>query len=215
MKFASYFDHALLKPEMTVDDVKQLCEDAKSAQFASVCVPPYFVSEAISALEGSSVKVTTVIGFPFGYSPTVAKVEEIKRGIDEGAAEFDVVINLSAVKSGHWDFVRADMDRMLAACHLRSKKIKFTFETASLTEEEIQRLCEISNEIQPNFVNISTGFNGAGATVETVALLRSLLKSTIQIKASGDIASKELATALIDAGANRIGTSHCLEILGA
>ncbi len=200
---------------MTVDDVKQLCEDAKSAQFASVCIPPYFVSEAISALEGSSVKVTTVIGFPFGYSPTVAKVEEIKRGIDEGAAEFDVVINLSAVKSGHWDFVRADMDRMLAACHLRSKKIKFTFETASLTEEEIQRLCEISNEIQPNFVNISTGFNGAGATVETVALLRSLLKSTIQIKASGDITSKELATALIDAGANRIGTSHCLEILGA
>lgn len=214
MKFASYFDHALLRPEMTVDDVKQLCEDAKKAQFSSVCVPPYFVSEAVSALGRSRVKVTTVIGFPFGYSPTVAKVEEIKRAIDEGAAEFDVVINMAAVKSGHWDVVRTDMDRMLAICHMRSKKIKFTFETGSLSVEEVQQLCLISNELKPDFVNTSTGFNGPGATIEAVTLLRSLLNASIKIKASGGITTEEQAKALIEAGANRIGTSNSLTIIG-
>ena len=213
MKFASYFDHALLRPEITVDDVKRLCEDAKSARFFSVCVPPYYVSEAVSALDGSPVKVITVIGFPFGYSPTVAKVAETKRGIDEGAAEFDVVINLSAVKSGRWDFVRADIDRMLTACHLRSKKIKFTFETSILTTEEIEKLCEISNDIQPDFVNTSTGFNGPGATVEVVALMRTLLNPAIKIKATGDIRTVEAAKALIDAGADRIGSSFCMEMV--
>jgi len=208
MKFASYFDHALLRPEVTVDDVKQLCEDAKKAQFTSVCVPPYYVSEAVSALGRSRVKVITVIGFPFGYSPTVAKVEEIKRAIDEGAAGFDVVVNMAAVKSGHWNTVRTDLDRMLAISHIRSKKIKFTFETGSLTKKEIEKLCEISNELKPDFVNTSTGFNGPGATVEAVELLRSLLDSNIKIKASGGIQTTEAAKALIAAGADRIGTSE-------
>ena len=213
MKFASYFEHALLRPEMTVDDVKQLCEDAKNAQFTSVCVPPYYVSDAVAALAGSDLFVTTVIGFPFGYSPTVAKVEEIKRAIDEGAKEFDVMINLSAVKSARWSFVKADMDRMLTACHLKSRKIKFTFETSSLTNEEIQKLCEICNEIEPNFVNTSTGFNGSGATTEIMAMLRSLLKPSIKLKASGGIRTTESAKALINAGADRIGTSSSMNIV--
>ncbi len=198
---------------MTVDDVKQLCEDAKSAPFSFVCVPPYYVSDAIAALSGTTIKVTTVIGFPFGYAPTVAKVEEIKRAIDEGAKEFDVVINLSAVKSGRWDFVKTDMDRVLMACHLRSRKVKFTLETGALTNEEIRKLCDICNDIKPDFVNTSTGYNGEGATVIAVTLLRSLLNPSIKIKASGDITTAAFAKTLIDAGANRIGTTSSLEIV--
>lgn len=192
---------------MTVDDVKQLCEDAKSADFTSVCIPPYYVSDAVTALAKSAIKVTTVIGFPFGYSPTVAKVEEIKRAIDEGAKDFDVMINLGAVKSGRWSFVKTDMDRMLTACHLKNRKVRFTFETGVLTNEETQKLCEICNEIEPDFVNTSTGFNGLGATPEIVALLRSLLKPSIKIKASGGITTIDSAKALIDAGADYIGIS--------
>lgn len=213
MKIASFIDHTVLKAETTLADVKRICAEAIEHQFAAVCVPPYYVAPARQALQDSSVRLATVIGFPMGYSATVAKVEEIKRAIDEGADEFDVVINVAAVKDGKWAFVRNDLDRMVTACHLRAKHIKVIIETGLLEEEEIRQLCTICNDLVPDYVKTSTGFNGAGANPEVIRLLRSLLKPEIKIKASGGIRTAEDARALIEAGANRLGASKGISIV--
>lgn len=213
MKIASFIDHTILKAETTLADVKRICAEAVEHQFAAVCVPPFYVAPARQALEDSSVRLATVIGFPMGYAATVAKVEEIKRAIDEGADEFDVVINVAAVKNANWAFVRNDLDRMVTACHLRAKHIKVIIETGLLTEEEIRQLCTLCNDLEPDYVKTSTGFNGAGANPEVIRLLRSLLKPEIKIKASGGIRTAEDARALIDAGANRLGASKGVAIV--
>lgn len=212
MKIASFIDHTVLKPDTTLADIQQVCKEAITHGFAAVCVPPFYVAQARQALEGTPVKLATVIGFPLGYSATVAKVEEIKRGIDEGADEFDIVINIAAAKNANWSFVRNDIDRMLTACHLRGKLIKVIIETAMLTETEILEICKICNGLEPDYVKTSTGFNGAGATPDIIRLLRANLKKGIKIKASGGIRSLEDAQALIEAGADRLGTSRGIEI---
>ncbi len=213
MKIASFIDHTVLKAETTLADVKRICAEAIEHQFAAVCVPPYYVAPARQALQDSSVRLATVIGFPMGYSATVAKVEEIKRAIDEGADEFDVVINVAAVKNGNWAFVRNDLDRMVTACHLRAKHIKVIIETGLLEKEEIRQLCTICNDLEPDYVKTSTGFNGAGANPEVIRLLRSLLKPEIKLKASGGIRTADDARALIEAGANRLGASKGISIV--
>ncbi len=214
MKIASFIDHTLLRPDATLTDIKQVCKEAIVHGFAAVCVPPFYVAQARQALEGTPVKLATVIGFPLGYSATVAKVEEIKRAIDEGADEFDIVINIAAAKNANWSFVRNDIDRMLTACHLRAKQIKVIIETAMLTETEILEICKICNDLEPDYVKTSTGFNGAGATPDIIRLLRSNLKKEIKIKASGGIRTMEDAMALVEAGADRLGTSRGIEIAG-
>ena len=213
MNIASYIDHTVLKAETTLDDVKQICAEAIEHQFAAVCIPPYYVAPARQALEDSSVRLATVIGFPMGYAATVAKVEEIKRGIDEGADEFDVVINVAAAKNGNWAFVRNDLDGMITACHLRAKHIKVIIETGLLTEEEITKVCQICNDLEPDYVKTSTGFNGAGAHPEIIRLMRSLLKPSIKIKASGGIRTAQDAQSMIEAGADRIGASRSVAIV--
>jgi deoxyribose-phosphate aldolase len=212
MDIASYIDHTALKPDLTADDVRNLCEEAKTYRFAGVCVPPYYVPAAKKALGDSPVELATVIGFPLGYSATVAKVEEIKRAIDEGASELDVVINLAALKSGNWNFVRHDLDRMVTAVHLKGKTIKVIIEAALLTADEMVKVCELCNELKPDFAKTSTGFNGPGANVEMIATMRRLLDPAIRIKASGGIRSAEDARALIEAGANRLGSSSGVKI---
>ena len=213
MEIAAYFDHTALKPSVTEQEIKQLCAEAQQYGFASVCVPPFYVQTAKQTLAGTEVKVSTVVGFPLGYAPTVAKVEEIKRGIDEQVDEFDVVINIAAVKNGSWNRVKMDLDSVITACQMRGKVVKIIIETALLTEDEIRQTCEICNELGPDFVKTSTGFNGGGATVEVVALLRSLLKSEIKIKASGGIKDRTFAQQLIDAGADRLGASSSVNIV--
>lgn len=213
MKIASLIDHTVLKPDATLADIKQVCKEAVDHGFAAVCVPPFYVAPARQALEHSSVKLATVIGFPLGYSATFAKVEEIKRGIDEGADEFDIVINIAAVKNGNWSFVHNDIDRMVTICHLRAKQIKVIIETALLTEAEILEVCKICNDLEPDYVKTSTGFNGAGANPEVVHLLRSNLKDGIKIKASGGIRTLKDAQELVEAGADRLGTSRGLELV--
>ena len=172
---AQYFDHTTLKSDTDQIKVEQICKEAIEHGFASVCIPPFFVKQAHQVLASSQVLTSTVIGFPMGYSTTMAKVEEIKRAIGEGAAEVDVVINICAVKSGDWNFVRNDIERMIAVTHLKGKLIKIILETGLLETNEIQKLAETCNDLMPNYVKTSTGFNGPGASVETVSLLRSLV----------------------------------------
>lgn len=213
MNFASVIDHTILKPDCSIDDIKRICTEAVTHQFASVCVPPYFIKDAARMLEGEKVKVATVIGFPFGYTATVAKVEEIKRAINDDIDELDVVVNLAAIKSGHWNHVKNDIDSITMATHLRGKIIKIIFETSLLTKDEILKLCTICNEKEVDFVKTSTGFNGSGATEEIIRFLKENLSPTIKIKASGGIKTKEQAEALINAGADRLGTSSGLELI--
>lgn len=213
MNLSNFFDHTLLRPDCTLEEIKKLCTDAVEYGFAAVCVPPYFVGRASQFVQDTPVKVATVIGFPMGYTKTVAKVEEIKRAIDDGVDELDVVINVAAVKSGNWKDVQSDLDRMITAVHLKRKSIKVILETGLLTDEEISQLCTICRELQPDYVKTSTGINGEGATVRVVKMLANALGKDIKIKASGGIRTPEEAIRLIDAGASRIGASSSVRIM--
>lgn len=213
MNLVSSIDHTLLRPNSTPSEIAQLCDEAKSHQFAAVCVPPYFVKQSVDLLADTSVKVATVIGFPNGYSTTAAKVEEIKRALNDGADEVDVVVNINAIKDNNWHYVANDVESTTMAVHLRGKVIKIILETGLLTQEEILKLCQICEKVGVNYVKTSTGFNGEGATVSIVKLLRRTLSDDIKIKASAGIRSSQTAMALMDAGASRIGTSAGLDIV--
>lgn len=212
MNLAGVIDHTILLPDCTSEDIEALCDEAHKHKFKAVCIPPYFAREVVRKLENSPVQVATVIGFPMGYSCTPAKVEEVKRAIEEGVDEVDVVINICAVKNSHWSYVKNDIESMTMAAHSKGKVIKVILETNLLNEDELNQLCEICNQVGVNFVKTSTGING-GATVETVTKLRGLLKDDIKIKASGGIRNREQAEALIEAGAARLGTSAGAEIV--
>jgi deoxyribose-phosphate aldolase len=213
MDLSNFIDHTILKPNCSKSEVEQLCNEAKTYEFSSVCVPPFFVKDAVNLLEDSTVKVGTVIGFPMGYSTTAAKVEEIKRAIDDGVDEVDVVINICALKSERWNYLRNDIDSVTRAVHLKGKVIKVILETGLLTASEIKKVCEMCTEIGVNFVKTSTGFNASGAKTETVAYLKSILPPDIKIKASGGIKTFNQAQELIEAGANRLGCSSSIQIV--
>jgi len=214
MNLAPFIDHTLLHPDVSLSAIERLCHEAIEHHFCAVCVPPYFVGQAARLLEGHAVKTATVVGFPLGYSATAAKVAEIKRAIDEGVDELDAVINICAVKSGKWDHVRNDIDSMTRMVHLKNKRIKIILETDLLQLEEVEQLCGICTENAVNFVKTSTGFRG-GATLEIVQLLRSHLPDSIKIKASGGIRTAEFARQLVEAGAQRLGTSSSLQLIGS
>ena len=212
-KLSDYIDHTTLKASTRLRDIEKLCQEAKEHNFFAVCIPPYFVRNATRFLKESKVKVATVIGFPMGYSATPSKAAEIHKAIDDGADEIDVVINLSAVKSRDWSYVKNDIETMTVAAQMKGKSIKVILETATLNQKEIKKLCEICVVAGVNFVKTSTGFNGDGASVEVVEFLRKNLPDTIKIKASGGIRSAKKAQKMINAGADRIGTSSGVKIV--
>jgi deoxyribose-phosphate aldolase len=215
MKFtlASVIEHTYLKPDCTTALVKKLCQDVLTLKMYGVCVPPYFVKEAAQLLGGQA-KIVTVVSFPMGYNPTTVKGEECRQAITDGADELDMVVNIAAIKSGQWKQVQNELDRLQQVVEMQRGQLKVIFETALLTHEEITRLSDICIQTGVLFVKTSTGMNGPGATVEAVALLRSLLPDNITIKASGGIATRAFAEELVAAGAGRIGTSQSLAILG-
>jgi deoxyribose-phosphate aldolase len=211
---ADLIDHTLLKQNTTHFEIIQLCEEAINYNFASVCIPPYYVREASNALESQkgNVKVSTVVGFPLGYSSVLAKVEEIKRAIHEGADEIDAVLNICAIKNEDWGFVRNEIDSLVLGTHMKGKVIKLILETAQLTNAEIEKICTIALDFKPNFLKTSSGFNG-GASLEAVQTMLSVVGNNINIKASGGI--RDLATLLQykDLGVKRIGTSAGVSIM--
>ena len=206
-------DHTYLAPDCTGGDVDRICAEALLHEFRAVCVPPYFVNRAHKLLSGSKVQLATVVAFPYGYQETAVKVQEIRRAMDEGADELDIVINLSAVKSGDWSYVRSDIESVSTTARLKGKVSKLIVEAGSLTEEELKRVCDICNDVKPSFVKTCTGTRG-GASVDQVAFLRANLHADIRIKASGGIRDKATANALVEAGADRIGTSSGISLLG-
>ena len=208
MEITPLIDYALLKADVSWSQISKAAEETKDEGYAALCVPPYHVQKLRKVMPENGPAVCTVIGFPFGYSKTSAKVEEIKKAIDEGADELDAVINISAVKDKEWAYVENEIDAMTRASHMRAKKIKIILETALLNSREIQKLCEIINRQECDFAKTSTGFSTAGADPTIIRLMRRFLNESIQIKASGGIKTREQAVELMEAGATRIGASN-------
>jgi len=213
MKLNQYIDHTLLKPDASLTQIEKLCQEAKENSFFSVCVNSYFVKSCIQLLAGSSVKVCTVAGFPLGASTMETKRFEAMKAVAEGASEIDMVLNVSAVKSGKWQYVLDDMSSLAQVCHQQGALLKVILENCYLTEDEKKKACELAVKAKVDFVKTSTGFGSGGATIEDVKLMRSIVGSEIGVKASGGIRNTEVAQAMIAAGATRLGTSASVEIV--
>ncbi len=212
-KLNEHIDHTLLKPFATEEQVRKLCEEAIKHNFPAVCVPPYFVKACKVALKDSNVQIATVAGFPNGYDHIGTKMDSIKRSIDLGADEIDAVINVAALKSGKMVDVQGELDSLVTACRLKSRKIKLIIEAALLSREEMEMLMPVIIENSPHYVKTSTGYHVPENQVELIGWLRSQLPDTIKLKASGGIRTAEMAKAVIDAGAERIGTSSALKLI--
>jgi len=208
-----YIDHTILKPTTLVADIEKLCNEAKQYEFAAVCVPPNFVKKAKSLLEGSAVKVATVIGFPFGYSAVEAKLAEIVLAMVDGVDELDVVINISAIKNGDWVYLANEINHIMPVVKSKHKVIKIIIESGVLTNDEIIKCCELYGVAGIDYLKTSTGYAEKGASVETVKLFRLHLPDYVQIKASGGIRDHVFAQQLIDAGATRLGCSAGVAIV--
>lgn len=209
---AALIDHTLLKPETAAADVERLCREAIEHEFASVCVNPVFVPKAAILLAGSRVKTCSVIGFPLGATLTRAKVDEAGAALEEGAQELDMVIHIGGLKAGDNQSVAADIRSVVEACHSGRALCKVIIETCLLTDEEKERACRISRDAGADFVKTSTGFSTGGATGADVALMRRVAGPEMGVKASGGIRSLDDVLAMVQAGANRIGTSSGTKI---
>lgn len=206
-------DHTLLKANTTRDEIVTLVEEAKEHLFASVCVNPTWVKTAADLLmDTSEVKVCTVIGFPLGAATTEVKVFETKNAIENGATEVDMVINIGALKAGQDEFVEKDIRAVVEASKGKALS-KVIIETSLLTDEEKERACHLVVRGGADFVKTSTGFSTGGATVKDVALMRRVVGPNIGVKASGGVKNTKDAFAMIEAGANRIGTSSGVSII--
>lgn len=199
-------DHTLLKATATPEEVEELCLEAKKYGFASVCVNPVYVELAARSLDGSGVKVCTVIGFPLGANTSTTKAAEAKEAVTSGAAEVDMVINIGALKAGDYRGVYQDILQVAEAVRGLAK-LKVIIETCYLTEEEKIKACIIAKKAGADFVKTSTGFGGGGATSKDVSLMREVVGPELGVKASGGIRDYTSAVLMIKSGANRLGTS--------
>lgn len=204
-------DHTVLKPDATKTDVLRLCQEAKDHGFTVIFVPPCYVDEAVAAVAGTSIRVGIPIGFPLGGHRTQTKVAEAVDAVAHGAQVLDMVLNVSRLKSGDHDYVRGDIAEVVQATpHVEHKVI---LETCYLTQQEKRTACHLVIEAGADYVKTSTGFGAAGATVEDVRLLKETVAGRVKVKASGGIRDWKTTLAMLEAGADRIGTSASLKIL--
>jgi deoxyribose-phosphate aldolase len=212
-KLNRFIDHTLLKPDTDFKMIEKLILEAKEYEFFSVCINSYFVKKASDLLKNSNTKVCTVVGFPLGASTMETKRFEAMKASADGAKEIDMVINISAIKSGDWQYVLDDMSSLSHVCHQQGSLLKVILETCLLTNEEKKKACELALMAKVDFVKTSTGFSTSGATIEDVKLMKSIVGDQCGIKASGGIRSLEIAHQMIEAGATRLGTSSGIEIM--
>ena len=213
MSLAQYIDHTILKPTTSKEEIKKLCNEANEFSFAAVCVPPYFVSESATLLKGSSVKIATVIGFPFGYNHYSAKAIETGQALKDGATEIDMVMNIAAFKNKDFNYLENEVRAILHISQSSKAILKIIIESGLHSDEEIVQCCEFYKNYQVDFLKTSTGYAEKGASIEAVALMRKHLPEHIKIKASGGIKTSAFAQALIKAGASRLGCSASVAIV--
>lgn len=211
MKRSKYIDHTLLKPEATQDQIEKLCQEAKQYDFASVCVNPYWVPFCKEELKDSDVKVCTVIGFPLGATSSASKAFETAHAIEQGADEVDMVMNIGELLAGHDQAVQKDIEAVVQAA--QGKIVKVILETCLLNDAQIERACSLCVKAKADFVKTSTGFNGAGANTHVVEVMKQAVKGQAKVKAAGGVRNQADMDAMIAAGADRIGTSHGIELM--
>lgn len=212
MNLESFIEHTNLSPQLTISDIDELIEEAKQYGFIGVCIPPFWVRRAYRERGNEKIVLVTVAGFPLGHNMTETKLDEIKRAIDNGADEIDLVWNISSFKTGI-PWTKIEVAKCSKLAHDHQRLLKVIIETAYLSNSEIEMACKLCADAGADFVKTSTGFAPAGATVEHVKLMRKILPSDVGIKASGGIKTYEQILAMIDAGADRIGTSSGVTIL--
>jgi deoxyribose-phosphate aldolase len=207
---SAYIDHTLLKPTASETDIRKLCEEAWIHQFKAVCIAPTYVAYTKDMLEfcPSKIEIATVIGFPFGYSTTETKLLEAKTALRDGATELDVVMNLSQFKSMAYLSVKDELRRLVNLAHENAAVVKIIVETAYLDVFELYTACEICTEAGTDFIKTSTGYASEGATPQIVEKMRTIIPELLRIEASGAIINHHQARSLIEAGADRIGTSQ-------
>jgi deoxyribose-phosphate aldolase len=212
-EISRWIDHTILKPDATVHQVKQICQEALQYNFASVCINPVFVPLAAGLLAGSEVETCTVIGFPLGATFPTIKMAEALTVIAMGASEIDMVINIGALKAEAYGQVINDIEAVAAAAHNQRAIVKVIIETALLTRREKIIACLLCKLAGADYVKTSTGFSHAGATMEDVTLMRSVVGAKMGVKAAGGIRNLEDAQAMIAAGASRLGASAGVMIM--
>lgn len=209
---AALIDHTVLRPDATRADVIRLCAEAKTHGFGVIFIPPCYTAEAVAAVQGTAIRVGIPVGFPLGGHRTATKVAEARDGVAQGARVLDMVINVSWLKSGAYDEVRADMAAVVAATPEAEHKV--ILETCFLSDEEIRTACALAVEAGMDYVKTSTGFAAGGATVEAVRLMKAAVQGRAKVKASGGIRTLAALRAMVEAGADRIGTSASIAIIG-
>ncbi len=210
---AKIIDHSLLNPTLTADDLEAGCHLALAYDVASVCIMPFALKRCAEILRGSSVKASTTIGFPHGGHKKAIKRAEAERAIKDGCEELDMVVNISQVLSGNWDFVRADIKGVIDIAHDAGQKVKVIFENCYLKEEHKIELCRICSELNADWVKTSTGYGTGGATHDDLKLMRQHAAPHVQVKAAGGIHDLDALLVVRDLGVSRCGASRTKEIL--
>lgn len=208
---SQFIDHTLLRPDACATEIEVCCQEAIDNNFFSVCIPPHYVCLAAKILKKSKIKICTVVGFPFGYNTTATKIFETKTAVDQGADEIDMVMNITALKSGDEELVLDDIQSVVRAANGRT--VKVILETCYLTKEEKILACRLSLEGGAHFVKTSTGFGTAGATTDDIDLMVRAVGGKMGIKASDGIRNTEVALKMIKHGATRLGSSQSLNIV--
>jgi deoxyribose-phosphate aldolase len=212
-ELAKMIDHSLLQPTLTDTDMAEGCKLALEYNVASVCIKPYAVPLANKLLGGSTVVVSTVIGFPHGGHVTAIKVAEAQRAMDDGATELDMVINIGKALSKDWNYVKEDVQAVVEAAHKRNAKVKVIFENCFLPNEHKEKLCTICGEVRADWVKTSTGYGSTGATIDDLKLMRRCSPPHVQIKAAGGVRSYETLLAVREIGVSRVGATATKTIL--
>ena len=214
-ELANYFDHTLLKAFVKDEDFKQLCQEAMDYGFKMVAINSAPVALCKAFLKDSPVHVGAAISFPLGQTTIETKVFETKDAIANGADEIDYVINIVELKNGNVDYIKREMEAIVAVCREAGVISKVIFENCYLTKDEIRTLSEIAKEVKPDFIKTSTGFGTGGATVEDVKLMKEIVGDDVKVKAAGGIRDLDTCLAMIEAGAERIGSSSSIAITEA
>jgi deoxyribose-phosphate aldolase len=210
---ARMIDHSLLNPTLTDKDLEQGCRLALDYGCASVCIMPYYLKRCAEILKGSTVKASTTIGFPHGGHATAIKAAEAQKALDDGGEELDMVVNISKVLSGDWDYVRWDIGAVIELAHARGAKVKVIFENCYLKDEHKIRLCAICGELGADWVKTSTGYGTGSATLEDLRLMRAHSPAHVQVKAAGGIRDLDKLLEVRALGVTRVGASGTADIL--
>jgi deoxyribose-phosphate aldolase len=212
-QIAKMIDHSLLNPALSEEELEAGCRLAVEYDVASVCILPFYLARCAGILAGSTVKPSTTIGFPHGGHTTAVKRAEAEQAVTDGGAELDMVVNISKVRSGDWDYVRADIGAVVDVAHQAGRQVKVIFENCYLQDAHKIRLCEICGELRADWVKTSTGYGTGGATVEDIKLMRAHAAAHVQVKAAGGVRTLDALLEMRALGVTRVGASRTQEML--